>query len=354
MPSKPKTQRWETTEAERRLIWNYHKDGRSYGWISERVKRDYSTIASLVQRMKKRPSEFRFINLSRSRAPRKLDVRAERALVRATIKNTKTPLAILGTPSKSGKALHKNTVRKYLKEYNKHRRRPRKKPYMKPVTRKKRVKWCKQWRSVDPMKICHSDKSSYKIGFDSNNYWVTRTPQEEMLERNLKPTFRSSRMYVSVWACFCGRELGPIVILEKGLKMTSKEYIDTVLKPHYVPFWRKMQRKYSTQNSPVYMQQDNHSVHTAGIVKKYLAQSKVKLLPWPPSSPDLAPIENLWIQDKRVIGKRRHYIRTKEQMGDAIIESWWNIDLDRLETLARSLPKRMDLCIKAKGGPIKY
>jgi transposase len=102
------------------------------------------------------------------------------------------------------------------------------------------------------------------------------------------------------------------------------------------------------------MQQDNHSVHTAGVVKRFLAQMKVKLLPWPPSSPDLAPIKNLWIQDKRVIGKRRHRIRTKEQMGDAIIESWWGIDPDRLEKLAQSLPKRMDLCIKAKGRPIKY
>ena len=102
------------------------------------------------------------------------------------------------------------------------------------------------------------------------------------------------------------------------------------------------------------MQQDNHFVHTSGVVQRFLAQMKVKLLPWPPSSPDLAPIKNLWIQDKRVIGKRRHRIRTKEQMGDAIIESRWNIDPDRLETLARSLLKRIDLCIKAKGGPIKY
>jgi Transposase len=171
--------------------------------------------------MRKRPSEFCWISLPRSGAPRKLNRRAERALIRATIKDTKAPLAILRTPSKSGKALHKNTVRKYLKEHNKHCRRPRKKPYIRLVTRRKRFKWCKQWQSVDPIKICHSDESLYEIGFDSNNYWITRAPHEEMLERNLKPTFRSGRKYVSVWACFCGQELGPIVILEKGLKMSS-------------------------------------------------------------------------------------------------------------------------------------
>jgi transposase len=173
MPPKRKSQRRETTESDRRLIWSYYNDGRSYGWISERLKINYSTVASLVQRMKKRPLESRWQDLPRPGAPWKLDVRAERALIRAIIKDTKAPLAVLGTPSKTGKQLHRNTVRKYLKEHNKHRRCPRKKPYMLAITKRKRVKWCKDWRGVDPMKICHSDESLYKIGFDSNSYYVT-------------------------------------------------------------------------------------------------------------------------------------------------------------------------------------
>lgn len=71
------------------------------------------------------------------------------------------------------------------------------------------------------MKIYHSNESSYKIGFDSNNYYITQTPKEEWLERNLKPTFKSRRKYISVWGCFCRQEIGLIIILEKGLKMTA-------------------------------------------------------------------------------------------------------------------------------------
>ena len=47
----------------------------------------------------------------------------------------------------------------------------------------------------------------------------------------------------------------------------------------------------------------------------------VTLLPRPPGSPDLAPIENPWIQDKKVIGRRQYRIETKEAMANAIIES---------------------------------
>jgi hypothetical protein len=124
MPSKPKTPRWETTEAERRLIWSYHEDGKSYGWISERTTVPYGTVASLIQRMKTRPLKSRWQDLPRSGAPPKIDTRAERSLIRATIKDTRAPLAILGTPSKSGALFHRNTVRKYLKKHGKARRRP--------------------------------------------------------------------------------------------------------------------------------------------------------------------------------------------------------------------------------------
>ena len=108
--------------------------------------------------------------------------------------------------------------------------------------------------------------------------------------------------------------------------MTAAQYLEEIVKPLFVPFWRKMQRKYGTRNSPVYMQQDNHSVHSAKLIKKYLTRMKVKVLPWPPTSPDLAPIENLWKQDKVRISGRRHRIRTVKEMGDAIVSEWSKID----------------------------
>jgi len=41
-------------------------------------------------------------------------------------------------------------------------------------------------------------------------------------------------------------------------------------------------------------QQDNAPVHTAHVVRDWLAEQEFEVMAWPPYSPDLNPIENLW------------------------------------------------------------
>jgi hypothetical protein len=48
-------------------------------------------------------------------------------------------------------------------------------------------------------------------------------------------------------------EMGPLVMLEKGGRMTAKRYLETV-KKHFLPFYRRMVRKYG---SSVVLQEDN-------------------------------------------------------------------------------------------------
>ena len=64
--------------------------------------------------------------------------------------------------------------------------------------------------------MCWLDKVTFEVGADGSIFYVTRGPGEEFLDKNLKPSFKSGRTSIGVWSCYCGDEMGPLVIIEKG------------------------------------------------------------------------------------------------------------------------------------------
>jgi transposase len=50
---------------------------------------------------------------------------------------------------------------------------------------------------------------------------------------------------------------------------------------------------------------DNACIHTAKLTKKLLEDNHVEVLKWPPYSPNLNPMENIWSLLKDAIYKRR-------------------------------------------------
>lgn len=56
-----------------------------------------------------------------------------------------------------------------------------------------------------------------------------------------------------------------------------------------------------------HFQQDGAPVHTAKIVKSWIAEENIELLsPWPGSSPDLNIIENCWTIMKKGVSKKSY------------------------------------------------
>jgi transposase len=200
-------------------------------------------------------------------------------------------------------------------------------------------------------KVIWSDESTFEIGYDGRQYWVTRGPGEEYLLKNLKPTFKSGRTSISVWGCFMGKEKGPLVVLPKGARMNQQLYTDLILKPHFIPFYKKMVRKYGRD---VVLQEDGAKFHFAPIPTKYKDKMKVKRLDWPPQSPDLAPIENLWKIQKDHVSGRRHRIRNIEEMEVAVLSEWHKIPEETCYKLAASMHTRMHELKQARFKSICY
>jgi len=75
-------------------------------------------------------------------------------------------------------------------------------------------------------------------------------------------------------------------------------------------------------------------------------------LDWPPQSPDLKPIENLWVLLKKIW--THNFNSTIELKARIISARNHNIEKELLEKLAFSMTDRLWAVIKASGGPTKY
>ena len=75
---------------------------------------------------------------------------------------------------------------------------------------------------------------------------------------------------------------------------------------------------------------------------------------WPSNSPDLNPIENLWHVLRSNIRKRKHQPRNREELISALQEEWKKLDINIVNNLIDSMPRRMQVVIEAGGGPTHY
>ena len=108
------------------------------------------------------------------------------------------------------------------------------------------------------------------------------------------------------------------------------------------------------QPGDIFMQ-DGASIHTARIVKRLLQEMGIEVMDWPPHSPDLNPIENLWAILKDEIYKlypELEFMNDTEATLEALIaaakEAWRSVEDRILYNLSITMPRRVQAVIKCK------
>ena len=149
---------------------------------------------------------------------------------------------------------------------------------------------------------------------------------------------------VMFWGCFSKVGLGPLVALEGN--MTGEKYIE-LLKTTLIP-------ELAAAGRPMTFMQDNAPCHTANLVKAFMAENDLETLPWPPQSPDMNPIENLWAIIKARRQKKFGLPKSKSDLIEQIFDIWDNIEPKLVENLADSANKRVNAVLKLKGKVSKY
>ena len=81
-------------------------------------------------------------------------------------------------------------------------------------------------------------------------------------------------------------------------------------------------------------------MHRANVVTSWKTRRNVNCFEWPAQSPDLNPIENLWMALKRAIGSRNFSPRTVAELQVAGREEWERIPNETVRILFASMPRR--------------
>lgn len=111
--------------------------------------------------------------------------------------------------------------------------------------------------------------------------------------------------------------------------------------------------------------QDNAPTHRATDVRIWLenfsAENGIEVVKWPPYSPDLNPIENVWKLLKEGIHKLHPDLGTLPKNQDSLfrlinaaIEVWEELPEEVLQRLVMSMRRRMQAVIDADGWYTRY
>jgi hypothetical protein len=299
--------------------------------------------------------------------PRKTSRREDRYILRALQQNNDLPLQDITNKINFG--ISERTVRRRRSEAGLGSYIAVEKPALTAENVRKRLDWAikhKDWTIEDWKKVIWSDESSVWIGVNPRRQWVIRPPGEGLNRKYVKKTFKSAQVKVMVWACFTGERLGPLVICDEG-GIGANEYedilydglfslIDDILQP---PESDTIQ--VADQDTFLFMQ-DNAPCHKAECILEFLHENRIPLMEWPPQSPDLNPLENLWVDFKDEFHKQfvalfNHPSKSLEaryRYGEVLQAVWYNQGMKIVKSLLESMPTRCQLVIQAEGGWIKY
>lgn len=185
-----------------------------------------------------------------------------------------------------------------------------------------------------------------RFGSDGRK-WVWKAPNEGLTERSVQPTVKHGGGSVMIWGCMTYHGVGKVTKIDG--RMNAELYCNILgrcLQPTL--------EMYGLERKEIIFQQDNDPKHTSKRAKKWFEDSGLYVLPWPPQSPDLNPIEHLWDVLKRRLNAYANPPAGILELWERIDSQWESISRETCMRLIESMPRRIKAVLKAKGGNTGY
>lgn len=198
------------------------------------------------------------------------------------------------------------------------------------------LRWQHDWRIV-----IWSDEKKFNLdGPDGLQYYWHDLRKEKLV--SIKRASGGGSVFV--WAAFGYYSKSELCFFEKLNAATYKEILQK-----YLLSMNRIELGYDW-----YFQQDNAPVHLAKNILSWFEKKKIQLLGWPPLSPDLNPMENVWgILARRVYNNGKQYYN-KEELKKSILYEWNKLKMNELKKIIDTMPSRVFDVLCKGGGKIQY
>lgn len=240
------------------------------------------------------------------------------------------------------------TVQRKLTGLGFKRRVAKKQVGVREVNKKKRVAWARERKHWTVDEVWRwwifSDESQIVIG-KNNRVYIWRKDSEVNSPHLVCPAPRG-RLSLMVWGCICYGGVGTLTHVQG--KINAQKYIDIIDNN----LWPVIARHFPDDNYT--FMDDNAPVHRAHIVCQYMENNNIHHTVWPAQSPDMNPIENIWLKLKRDIEKQTANIHTENELMTVVRHSWESIPPSYVQELYSTIPARLQEVIRMKGNLTKF
>ncbi|KAJ5104253.1 hypothetical protein N7532_004782 [Penicillium argentinense] len=280
----------ELTPAIRERICELHAIGWGYRRIHQRYP--YIPISTIRYSIIKERERHEGVSKPRSGRPKKLSEAEKDRLLNAIHGDPKIQYEDL--LAEVDYKVKKRSIQRLLNAENMRKWRCLWRPYLTDEHAAKRLAWAYRYRyftSEDWARVFWSDECTVERGIGIRREWSFIRPKNQPQEGQVQGLpYKGKQVKQMFWAAFSGAErrtgLIPLFGDPNSERQGVNRFVIEELYRRILPILM--------QNEDGIFQHDNAPTHTARVVRDALAEMNIEVMEWPPHSPDLNPIENLW------------------------------------------------------------
>ena len=279
--------------------------------------------------------------------PRKTSAREDRIMQRMSLKVPFKSCTEIKRVMNSTSCVNvsRQTVSRRLQEIGLFNRTPRKKPLVSSKNNKKRLEFANRfviWTYENWAKLFFSDESKFNLFRNDGKNNVKRYIGERLSAKCTKKTVKFGGGSVMVFGMFSSQGTTPLVRLQTRV---NAQIYKNIVQDH-VPIIQN-----SGFDRATFMQ-DNVPCHKAKVVMGYLSEQDFEIMDWPPQSPGLNPIENLW----KTLGLKvmERNLTNTEDLWVKLQKEWSKITIEDCLELILNCCRRCAAVIESTGSFTKY